>query len=379
MDVAGFIDSVRAEAAGWDRRAELPADVIRTMAGLGLLIPDLPPRYGGSGGTAHQLGEVCAQLGEVCASLRGLVTVQSMVAAALVRWGTVAQQERWLPALAAGEQVVGFAATEPEAGSDLAAVQTQIEISRSRAGDPTEVVVSGQKCWITFGEIADVYLVLGHTEAGPAAVLVEADRPGITVEPVRGQLGMRAAHLAHLRFDRVRVPADRLVAPPGFGRSHVVGTALDHGRFTVAWGCVGMARACLAYAAAHAAARPSGPGRLADRQLVQGMLAQAMVDTTAATELCRRAADLRDAASPEAIGATILAKYAAARTAASVSRDAVQIQGAAGCAPDSPVARFFRDAKVMQIIEGSDEVAQVHIADEVIRRYGRRPDIREAA
>ena len=133
MDVAGFIDSVRAEDAGWDRRAELPADVIRTMAGLGLLIPDLPPRYGGSGGTAHQLGEVCAQLGEVCASLRGLVTVQSMVAAALVRWGTVAQQERWLPALAAGEQVVGFAATEPEAGSDLAAVQTQIEIESGLA------------------------------------------------------------------------------------------------------------------------------------------------------------------------------------------------------------------------------------------------------
>lgn len=376
MDIASFVDSVRAEATTWDQRGRLPTEVTRTLAGLGLLVPDLPPRYGGSDATPRQLGEVCAQLGGVCSALRGLVTVQSMVAAALARWGTAGQRERWLPALAAGERVAGFAATEPEAGSDLAAVRTRIE------RDPTgsdEVVVSGQKCWITFGEIADVYLVLGRGDAGPAAVLVEADRPGTTVEPVRDQLGMRAAHLAHLRFDRVRVPAGNLVAPPGFGRSHVVGTALDHGRFTVAWGCVGMARACLAYAAEHAAGRPSGPGRLADRQLVQGMLAQAVVDTTAAAELCRRAADLRAAGSPEAIGATVLAKYAAARAAASVSRDAVQIQGAAGCAPDSPVARFFRDAKVMQIIEGSDEVAQVHIAEEVVRRYARRPGAEVAA
>lgn len=373
MDVASFADSVRTQAAEWDRQEQLPATMVRTVGEQGLLIPDLPHQYGGAGGTAQQLGEVCAELGRVCSALRGLVTVQSMVAAALLRWGTAAQREQWLPALATGERVAGFAVTEPEAGSDLAAVRTRIEIDQAGSDRSGEVVVSGHKCWITFGEVADVYLVLGHTDAGPATVLVEADRPGVTVEPVRGQLGMRAAHLAHLRFNRVRVPASNLVAPPGFGRSYVVATALDHGRFTVAWGCVGMARACLEYAAEHAAGRPSGSGRLADRQLVQGLLAQAMVDTTAAAELCRRAAELREAGSPEAIGGTILAKYAAARAAASVSRDAVQIQGAAGCAPDSPVARFFRDAKVMQIIEGSDEVAQVHIAEEVIRRYGRRP------
>ncbi|MFD9637448.1 acyl-CoA dehydrogenase family protein, partial [Streptomyces violascens] len=109
--------------------------------------------------------------------------------------------------------------------------------------------MSGRKRWVTFGAVADVFLVLGTYEGKPAAVLVDADRAGVEREPVNGQLGMRGARIAHLSFDHVRVPRRQLVAPPGLGLSHVAGTALDHGRFTVAWGCVGMAEACVEDAA----------------------------------------------------------------------------------------------------------------------------------
>ncbi|MEU2561448.1 acyl-CoA dehydrogenase family protein [Streptomyces longispororuber] len=373
---AAFADAVRGEAAAWDARGELPAEVRREAAREGLLGADLPPRHGGLGATPAQLGEVCARLGGVCGSLRGLVTVQGMVGAALLRWGTAEQRERWLPALARGELLAAFAATESEAGSDLAAVTTAVEPQ----GDA--YTVTGEKRWITFGEIADVYLVLGRTggaggsdgtDGRPVVALVEADRPGVRREPVRGQLGLRAAQVAHVRFDGVRVPRENLVAPPGFGLSHVVGTALDHGRFTVAWGCVGMAEACLGAAAEHAVRRTQGGVALAGHQQVRALLGRAVVDGRAARELCLRAARLRAARDPAAVVETVAAKYAAARAATSVAGSAVQVMGAAGCAPDSLVGRCYRDAKVMEIIEGSAQVSELHIADHLLRAHGHGP------
>ncbi|MGW6270290.1 acyl-CoA dehydrogenase family protein [Streptomyces sp. NPDC055060] len=353
--------ALRDEAAAWDLHGGVPERTVRDMAGAGLLGLDVPQRYGGGGATPLELGELCARLGSVCSALRGLVTVQGMVAATLARWGSAAQRADWLPRLAAGEQLAGFAATEQEAGSDLSAVGTRI----SAEGDT--VTVTGVKRWVTFGELATVCLVLGQLDGRPATVLVETDRPGVTREPVNGQLGLRAARIAHLRFDAVRVPKDHLVAPAGFGLSHVAATALDHGRFTVGWGCVGMAETCLGDAIAHTAGRTQASVALAEHQVVRSALARAAVETEAARELCRAAARLRRERDPEAISRTVMAKYAAARAAASVSRQAVQLMGSAGCAPDSRAGRFFRDAQVMRIIEGSDEVSELHIAEHLLR------------
>ncbi|WP_280356205.1 acyl-CoA dehydrogenase family protein [Nocardia otitidiscaviarum] len=187
------------------------------------------------------------------------------------------------------------------------------------------------------------------------------------MEPADSGLGLRGARLATIRFDRVRVPATQLIAPPGFGLSHVIGTALDHGRYTVAWGCVGLARACLDDAAAHAATRVQGGTALADHQLIRATLGRGWADVEGARALCERAADARIAGSPAALIATITAKYAAAAAAATVSERAVQVLGAAGCAPDGRVGRFYRDAKVMQIIEGAQEVAEVTMGEHVVR------------
>jgi alkylation response protein AidB-like acyl-CoA dehydrogenase len=364
MDVTGFADAVRADADAWDHAGAVPAEVVRAMAAGGLLGADLPARYGGGGLGARELGEICAVLGGVCSALRGLVTVQGMVAAALLRWGTDEQRAYWLPALAAGDRLAGFAATEEGAGSDLAALSTAVVRHGSRLG------VTGRKRWVTFGRLADVFLVVGRLDGRPATLLVETDRPGITVEPVAEPFGMRAAHLAHIAFDDVRVPEAALVAPPGFGLSHVAATAVDHGRHTVAWGCAGLAAACLAYAAEHTAHRAQAGVRLADHEAVRAVLGRARVATASARLHCAHAADLRDRNSPAAAAETVVAKYAAAGAAAAVSQDAFQLHGAAACGPGSAVGRLFRDARIMQIIEGSREAAEVQIGDLALRRGG---------
>lgn len=361
MDSADFADSVRSDAAEWDRRGAVPKEVLDTVARGGFLTADLPSGYGGHDRTQAELGELCRHLGGVCNGLRGLITVQGMVAKAVLRWGTADQRARWLPALASGELLAGFAATEPGAGSNLSAVVTSVV---PEAGG---LRVNGRKVWITFGQLADVFLVLAELAGQPVAMLVEADRPGVVVRPVHGQLGMRAAHLADVEFDGVLVPEENRVAPPGFGLSHVVGTALDHGRFTVAWGCVGMAEACLRHAADHAGHRVQGGVRLAEHQSVLALLGRCLADTSAARRQCAHAANLREEARPEAVTETVLAKYVAARAASAVSGRAVQIHGAAGCAEDSVVGRFFRDAKVMRIIEGADEVAEQHLGEYALR------------
>ncbi|GAA5061845.1 acyl-CoA dehydrogenase family protein [Streptomyces similanensis] len=357
---------LRAHADDWDRAQRLPDGLIRALGRAGLLAADLPARHGGQGLTPAALGALCARLGGVCTALRSAVTVQGMVAAALSRWGTDEQRARLLPALVRGERLAAFAATEDGAGTELGAVAATL---RRDGGD---LVLDGAKKWVSFGESADVFLVLARLDGKPATVVVEAGGPGVSVEPVRGQLGLRAAHVAHVRFDAVRVPARDQVAPAGFGLSHVVGTALDHGRFTIAWGCVGMAGACLELAARHTAAREQDGVRLSDHQAVRAALGRALAAVAAARAVCLGAAVSRQDGTPAALTDTVVAKYTAARTAAEVSQDAVQLLGAGGCAPGSTVGRFFRDARIMQIIEGAELAAEVRMGDLALREHAPR-------
>ncbi|WP_072691311.1 acyl-CoA dehydrogenase family protein [Rhodococcus marinonascens] len=359
IGVDTLVASAEADAAAWDESG-LPVDVIGAAAQAGILGLDRSKDDRGLGLTAAELGSVAERLGAVCTSLRSLLTVQGLVNAAVDRWGTAEQRAQWLPALATGELLAGFAATETGAGSDLASVSTRFEAHGS------DHRISGRKLWVTFGEVADVLLVLGRSPAGLTTALVETNSPGVCVEPIHGQLGMRGARLAHIDLDGVVVPAGHLIAPPGFGLSHVVSTALDHGRYTIAWGCVGMSRACLGDAVAHASTRVQGSAVLSEYDGVRAILGRSWVDAAGARALCERAAEQRDAREPAAIFATVAAKFAASRVAASVSQQAVQVLGAAGCASDSRVGRFFRDAKVMQIIEGATEVAELQIGDYVL-------------
>lgn len=362
--LAEMVAEIAGHAGTWDRQGGVDDRVIGQLGERGWLAPNVPGHYGGAGLDELSIGLLCESLGSACSSTRSLVTVQAMVAAALLRWGSDDQRDRWLPALASGDAVAGFCLTEPDVGSDAAAVATAV------TKDGGTVRLTGFKRWVTFGQRADVYLVVG---AGPTAVLVERDTPGLSVHPIAAQLGLRAARLADIVLDACAVPAANVVGRPGAGFVAVANTALDIGRYTVAWGCAGLGAACRDASYQYARERRQFGVPLVDHQLVRRLLTNMLVDVRAARLLCADAAAARQARSPTAVADTIIAKYAAARMVNRVAPDAVQVHGAAGIGAGHDVERYLRDAKVMQIIEGTDQMHQVTIADYGMRAHGRKP------
>lgn len=354
-------------AAGFDRAGEVDEDLIVKLAGAGYLGATIAADHGGPEMDEVTYGLLCEEIGAGCSSVRSLLTVQNMVARTITRWGTAAQKEQWLPRLASGEAVAAFCLTEPETGSDAGAVSTRFD----DAGDDWSI--TGRKLWVTFGRRADVFLVIGSADSKPVAALVPRSSEGMTLRPVEGQLGLRAAMLAEVVLEECRVPKDATVGRPGFGFSHVASTTLDHGRYSVAWGCVGIARACLDASAAYASERVQFGAPLREHQLIRRLITDMQVATDAARLMCIEAGRLRAASDPRSIESTMAAKYFASTILPRVTNDAVQVHGANGVDPAYAVERHFRDAKIMQIIEGSDQMHQLALADKALR--GRpRPD-----
>lgn len=355
---ARFRDFARGELAPhadrFDREERLPPELLQKLAAGGYLAAAMPPEEGGLEPVAY--GLLHEEFGRACSSTRSLLTVHHMVTHAIRRWGSGRQKESTLPALLRGERLAAFALTEPNVGSDAGRVET--EAARADGG----YVLSGVKKWITGGQVADLFLVFARCEGRPAAFLVGRDAPGLSVTPVRGMLGLRAAMLAELRLDGCRVAEDDLVGRVGFGFSHVATSALDWGRYGVAWGCVGIAQACLDACVRHTSERRQFGAPLKDHQLIQRMMADMLTGTRAARLVCLRAGRLRGGRDPAAMMETMIAKYLASTTAASAASDAVQIHGASGCSAESPVQRHMRDAKIMEIIEGSTQIQQIAIA-----------------
>lgn len=356
---AEFRDFAAAEIAphadAWDRAEAIPRELVDRLRGRGWLGSNLPREHGGRGLDMITYGLLTEEIARGCSSVRSLLTVHDMVAHAVARWGSREQRARWLPLLARGEALAALALSEPNAGSDAAAVET------TARADGDAWVLDGRKKWTTFGQIADLFLVFARAEGGPAAVLVERETPGLAVRPLRGIVGTRASMLAELFFDGCRVPKGSLVGRPGFGVSHVAATALEQGRYSVAWGSVGIGQACLDACRGYAAERRQFGAPLADHQLIRALLAEMIVNVRAARLLCLRAGWLRDAGDPGAPAETMAAKYFASTMATRAANDAVQIHGANGLTEEFPVARYLRDARVMEVIEGSTQIQQITI------------------
>ncbi|GLY70031.1 acyl-CoA dehydrogenase family protein [Amycolatopsis taiwanensis] len=349
------------QAGEWDRTGLLPREVVAELAGKGLLCPQVPTDYGGLAFTAAAAGEFTAHVGSLCGSLRSLMTSQGMAAWTVQRFGNEEQRAAYLSRLTSGE-TAGVAFSEPAAGSDLAAMTTRIET------DGDTVVVDGHKVWVTGAAYADLLVVFGRYAGGAAAVLVPANAPGVRVERVPDPLGCRAAGHADVWLESVRLPADSLLGA-GLPLSFVVTSVLSHGRLSVAWGCVGILRACLAATARHASTREQFGRRLADHQLVARHLAELLVAEQAATRVCEHASRCWDANTPELVSAAILAKHLAAGNAASSAAAAVQVLGSAGARDGGVVARAYRDAKLMEIIEGSSEICQLALAEQALANW----------
>jgi glutaryl-CoA dehydrogenase (non-decarboxylating) len=349
-------ERVAPHAASWDREARMPDEAIAELRRRGYLGAHLPGKLGGGGVDAVTYGLLTEEIGRGCSSLRSLLTVHDMVSEAVRRWGSPALRSEVLPRLARGELLAALALSEPNVGSDAASVETEAR----RDGDA--YVLDGRKRWITFGMTADVFLVLARCGGQIAAFLVPAAVPGLAREPITGVVGTRAARLAELTFRQCRVGADRLVGRVGFGFSHVAATALDHGRYSVAWGAVGIAQACLDACLEYTATRRQFGKPLAGHQLVQRKLTEMIVNTRAARLLCLHAGYRRSLGAPDAATETLIAKYFASRAASRAANDAVQLHGANGLSQDYPVERYLRDAKVTEIIEGSTQIQQIAIA-----------------
>jgi len=361
-----FVDTHIAPLADeWDRAERIPVRLIAQLSQAGLWAPFLPAEAGGLGLDMVTVGAVHEEVGRGCSSARSLLTVQSMVAWAVHRWGREEQRQQWLRPLSLGTVRASLCLSEPQAGSDAARITTTAVQSRKGW------VLSGVKRWITGGQQAGLFLVFARTDRGLAAFLVPRDTPGVDVTPIHGMLGTRASMLAEIRLSAVVAGPEALLGPVGFPPDMVLTGTLDIGRYSVAAGSVGMIQACLDACAAYTSEREVSAGQLRDLQLIRAKITNMVTDVTAGRLLCERAGRLKDAGDAATIMATLVAKYFASRAAVRHASEAVQIHGANGIGPDYPVARYYRDAKIMEIIEGSSEIQQVLIADEAYRSAAR--------
>ncbi|MFD5770410.1 acyl-CoA dehydrogenase family protein [Streptomyces sp. NPDC127049] len=336
----------------WDRAGELPHALLRELGGKGVLCAQVPAAYGGLGLSSADNGELTAHVGALCSSVRSVMTSQGMAAWTVERLGGDEQKAVHLGELTSG-RLAGVAFSEPGAGSDLGAMTTTIRTE----GDT--VVVDGRKSWITVGAYADLLVVFGRYGSGAGAVVVPTDAPGVTVRRVPDPMGCRAAGHADITFDQVRLPADRLLGGAGLPVDWLVTSALTFGRVSVAWGCVGILRACLRAATGHATTRQQSGAPLADHQLVARHLAELFVAHEASLRCCEQASRCWDGNTPELVVSAVTAKHLAAGHAARGAAAAVQVLASAGARDGGPVARAYRDAKLMEIIEGSNEISQL--------------------
>jgi glutaryl-CoA dehydrogenase (non-decarboxylating) len=342
-------------AAQWDREQRVSPEIVGQLRAEGYLgAPH--PRHAGGPMDPVTYGLLTEEIARGCSSVRSLLTVHDMVALGIWRWGNHDLKEEFGEAVAQGQVLCALALSEPQTGSDAAAVSTEATI------DGDEYALTGTKKWITFGQIADLFLVLARCQGQLAAFVVPASTPGLSRVPMTGIVGTRASLLAELKLEQCRIPSRYLVGRIGFGFSHVVSSVLDLGRYSVAWGSVGIAQACLDACLQYTAERKQFGVQLREHQLIQRKLTEMIANTRAARLLCSRAGYLRETEDPGAISETMVAKYFASRIAVSAANDAVQLHGANGLTEEYNVARYLRDAKVMEVIEGSTEIQQITIA-----------------
>lgn len=358
-------------AAEFERRGGIPDTLIRQLAERGYLAAPLPKEYGGLGLSQLDYGRLTEQVGKGCASVRSLLTVHtSLVAETLFKWGSKEQRDKWLPDLASGRKIACFALTEPEVGSDAKNIRTTCR--RVNNG----YMVSGRKKWITMSGIADLFLVAANGEKGMSTFLIEKNRT-IKVTPMSGLLAGRASHIGLVEFDKVYVPQENLLGREGEGFTYIVNTALDNGRYSIAWSGLALAQASLESMVSYARTREQFGKKIYSFQLVLGLIADAVTKVHVARAACEKAGMLRDEKTPAALIETTIAKYFTSKIAMEIASDAVQVHGGNGCCDHYPAERYFREAKVLEIIEGTSQIQQEIIGHFGLRKYpGSRSQVR---
>ena len=351
---------LRPVAREWDDREDCPPDLLGRAARVGLSSHAIPAEYGGGGVSPVTSAIVAEELSWGCAGLAAPIGATMFPVRPLLVAGTDEQRRRWLPRLASEDGcLAAIAFTEPGAGSDVAAIQT----SARRDGD--DYVLNGEKCYVTNGGIAELTIVFARLDDAISAFLLERGDPGVSAGRKEPKLGLRASYTGSILLEDARIPGDRLLGEPGEGFAIAMDFFL-HSRPQVAASAVGIARAAFEYATGYANERQAFGKPLMAKQGVSFKLADMAMQIEASRLLVWRAA----AALETGGEAGLLGSYAkafAADTAMSVTTDAVQVLGGAGIMRDHPVEKWLRDAKVLQIVEGTSEI-QRHVIVQHLRR-----------
>jgi alkylation response protein AidB-like acyl-CoA dehydrogenase len=353
---------LRPAADAAERDGRFPRQAFRVLGKAGLLGLPSPERFGGGGRPYETYLQVVEELATAWLTVGLGLSVHTLTCFPLVAVGTPEQQERWLPGMLGGEQLGAYCLSEPGSGSDAAALRTAAE------ADGPDFVINGVKAWISHAGVADFYTLFARTSGDPTSqdrargiscLHVPADTPGVLAAPTERKMGMRASVTAQMIFDGARVPASHLIGDEGKGFAIAL-AALDAGRLGIAACATGLAQAALSAAVAYAGQRRQFGRPVGDFQGMSFMLADMATGVAAARALYLSAARRKDAGQPYGPQAA-MAKLFASDVAMRVTTDAVQVLGGYGYVEDFPAERYLREAKVLQIVEGTNQIQRLVI------------------
>lgn len=342
-----------------DKKAHFPRDLFEKLAALGFMGTPIPEEYGGAGFDFISHAIVAEEIGRVDSSLRGTYSVQvSLVELPILKFANEEQKKKYLPKLTSGEWIGCFGLTEPNAGSDPASMTT------SAVEDGDFYVLNGQKTWITNAGIADLAIIYAKTdkEAGPkgiTAFFVERGMEGFSTRDLHDKLGLRASNTAEIFLENCRVPKENIVGELNRGFKVAMGT-LDYGRYTVSAGCVGSAQGCINICKKYVKERIQFGKPIGGFQLVQQMIADMVVECEAGRLLVYRAGHMKNKGLPNT-RETSIAKYYCSEMVNRVAYKAVQLHGGYGFSGEYDVERFYRDARINTLYEGTSQIQQLII------------------
>ncbi|MEW9668043.1 acyl-CoA dehydrogenase family protein [Ammoniphilus sp. 3BR4] len=341
----------------WDAKGHFEHNILKRLAELELMGVCIPEKYGGAGMDYNTLAIVCDELERGDTAFRTAVSVHTgLNSMTLLQWGNEFQKEKYLTPQARGEKVAAFGLTEPNAGSDVAAMLS----TARRVGD--EYILNGSKTWISLCDVADHFLIFAKTDKdkkhhGISCFIVERTFPGVTTKAIKGKLGIRAGNTGEVFLEEVRVPVENRLGEEGEGFK-IAMSALDNGRFTVAAGACGLINACLEASVKYCHERQTFGKEIGKHQLVQQMIAKMAANLDISRMLVYRAGWLKNEGKRNT-RETSMAKWISCDAAFEAANDAVQIHGAYGYSNEYPVERFLRNSKAPVIYEGTREIHTV--------------------
>jgi butyryl-CoA dehydrogenase len=341
------------------RNHHFDLELVKKIAAQGYLGAIVPPEYGGAGLDYLSYGLIVEEIGRGDSAIRTVISVQtSLVCSGILKWGTEEQKSKYLPKLCSGEWLGCFGLTEPDTGSDAANQRT-----RATKTD-TGWVINGAKMWISMGNYAKVALIFAQTDPelghkGLACFLVDTDQPGYKAQTIEHKMGLHASDTASIALEDVEVSDEDMLGEVGDGFK-VAMSSLDSGRYSVAAGCVGICQGCLEESVKYAKEREQFGRPIASFQLVQAMIADMVLRTDASRMLVWRAGWLKDKGLPNTLE-TSVAKLHATEASLECANAAIQVHGGAGYVDDHPVERYFRDARVTTLYEGTSQIQKLII------------------